>query len=270
MTIASRQNPLVKQLRKLHHAKHRREQNLFLLEGTHLIETACAANSSFDTLCCTDLWRQKHPQLWQRASKRANRQEKITSSVLNAIATTVHPDGVIATLKKSQVNPQLQNLQLGLILERLQDPGNLGTILRTALAAGVDGVWLSDDSVDSDSPKVLRSSAGASFYLPVAISYDLIKTITEAQSHGIHVIATTSVAAQTYWNLNWNQPSLILLGNEGSGLSDELLSLADEQVMIPLDSRVESLNVAIASSLLIYEAIRQRQLLTNNNDHNDR
>ena len=269
MTIASRQNPLVKQLRKLHHAKHRREQNLFLLEGTHLIETAYAANSSFDTLCCTDLWLQKHPQLWQRVSKRANRQEKITSSVLSAIATTVHPDGVIATVKKSQIKPQLQNLQLGLMLERLQDPGNLGTILRTALAAGVDGVWLSDDSVDSDNPKVLRASAGASFHLPIAISHDLAKTITEAQSYGIRIIATTSVASQTYWKINWNQPNLILLGNEGSGLSEELLSLADERVMIPLDSRVESLNVAIASSLLLYEAIRQRNLPIANSDHND-
>ena len=259
MTIASRQNPLVKQLRKLHHAKYRREQNLCLLEGTHLIETACEANSSFDTLCCTDLWRQKHPQLWQKASKRSKRQEIITLPVLEVLATTIHPDGIVAALRKNHKMPQLNHLQLGVILERLQDPGNLGTILRTGLAAAIDGIWLSDDSVDIDSPKVLRASAGASFHLPIAISRDLPEVISNAQMQGIRVIATTPLAPQTYWNLNWNQPSLILLGNEGNGLSEELLSLADEQVMIPLDSRVESLNVAIASSLLIYEAIRQRQ-----------
>lgn len=258
MTIASRQNPLVKQLRQLHRAKGRREQNRFLLEGTHLLETACEADCSLDTVCFTAEWRERHPQLWQQAAGRAKRLEMVAPALLAAIATTVHPDGIIATASREGQMPQLEGLRLGLLLECLQDPGNLGTILRTAAAAGVDGVWLSQDSADFDSPKVLRASAGAWFRLPVATCSDLSVPIRAAQTQGIQVIATSPQAREIYWDVDWTFPSLILLGNEGAGLSPELLALAERQVSIPIGAGVESLNVAITAALLLYEAQRQR------------
>ena len=258
MTITSRQNPLVKQLRQLHRAKGRREYDRFLIEGTHLLETACEVNCSLDTVCFTDAWGESHPQLREKAAKRAKRLEIVTPAVLAAIATTVHPDGVVATVSQARLKPQLPDLGLGLGLERLQDPGNLGTILRTSLAAGVDGLWLSHDSTDIESPKVLRASAGAGLRLPIANDIDLSATVSAAKGRGIQVIATTAVAARTYWQVDWNCPSLILLGNEGAGLSPELLALADQRVSIPVKSGMESLNVGIATALLVYEAVRQR------------
>ena len=263
--LTSLQNPLVKQIRKLHASKQRREQELFLLEGTHLLAEACAVDYLLTTVCCTRDWQETHQQLWQQACQQAERAEIVSSEVLKAIATTVQPDGVVATAKRRSP-PPVTLTGLALALETVQDPGNLGTIIRTAAAAGATGLWLSGDSVDLDHPKVLRASAGQWFRLPMSVSLDLTKTIQECQQAGMQVIATLPTAQVSYWEVDWRQPSLILLGNEGSGLAAESAALADLQVKIPLSAGVESLNVAIAAALLLYEA--RRQLSLNQNDQN--
>src|SRR6476659_1838480 len=147
--LTSVQNPLIKQLRKLHRAKDRRDQQLFLLEGTHLLEEACAVNYPLVTLCCTPEWQANHESLWQQASQKAQRMELVSPEVLKAIATTVEPDGVIATAPRKPEQQQLPEItSLGLVLETIQDPGNLGTMIRAAAAAGAEGLWLSANSVD--------------------------------------------------------------------------------------------------------------------------
>lgn len=255
--LTSLQNPLVKQIRKLHSTKERNKQQLFLLEGTHLLEEACAVNHPLEAVCCTEQWQSTHEQLWEVACSRSERAEIVSDEVLSAIATTVQPDGVVATAKRGEENqiPPLTGLVLA--VETLQDPGNLGTIIRTAAAAGASGLWLSDDSVDLDNPKVLRASAGQWFRLNKAVSEDLTATVKQCQQAGMQVIATLPTANLTYWQVDWRKPSLILLGNEGAGLSDDLAAMADTQVKIPLSPGVESLNVAIAAALMLYEAQRQ-------------
>lgn len=257
--LTSLQNPLIKQIRKLHSAKERRSQNLFLLEGTHLIEEACKVNYPLASACCTEQWQAMHSNLWQQLCLQAERAEIVSADVLKAIATTVQPDGVVATAKRQPL-AKLAPTGLILALETIQDPGNLGTIVRTAAAAGASGLWLSQDSVDIDNPKVLRASAGQWFRLPMAISSELKATCLECQRAGMQIVATLPNAKSTYWEINWQQPTLILLGNEGAGLSSELSAIANKQVSIPLSAGVESLNVAIAAALLLYEA--QRQLRT--------
>jgi TrmH family RNA methyltransferase len=117
---------------------------------------------------------------------------------------------------------------------------------------------LSGDSVDLDHPKVLRASAGQWFRLDMAVSEDLRATVQQSQQAGMQIIATLPSASLTYWEIDWRKPSLILLGNEGAGLSPELAAMADTQVKIPLTPGVESLNVAIAAALMLYEAQRQK------------
>ena len=259
MTIlTSLQNPLVKQMRKLHRAKERREQELFLLEGSHLLEEACAANCTLITVCCTPAWQTRYPQLWQQALQRAERVELVDEAVLQAIATTVNPDGVVATAKRVNLPTPSHAIHLGIALETLQDPGNLGTVIRTAAAAGADGIWLSTDSVDPEHPKVLRASAGQWFRLPLIVSSNLKQEIQQFKAEGVQIVATLPTATQTYWHANLVRPSLILLGNEGAGLSADLADLADIVVSIPLAVGVESLNVSIAAALILYEAKRQR------------
>ena len=263
--LTSTQNPLVKQIRKLHSAKGRREQQLFLLEGTHLLEEACAVDYPLVTVCFTHEWQERHQQLWQDAATRCQRIELVSPEVLKAIATTVQPDGVVATAQRSFTpdSAPLQGVPLltgvGLALETLQDPGNLGTIIRTAAAAGTDRLWLSTDSVDLDNPKVLRSSAGQWFRLPVTVSPDLQDVVTQCQTQGIQVVATLPDATLSYWDVDLLCPTLILLGNEAAGLRSDLAIRADRQVKIPLMPGVESLNVAIAAALMLYEAQRQRR-----------
>lgn len=267
--LTSLQNPLIKQIRKLHTAKGRRNQQQFILEGTHLIEAACQANYPIEVVCYTSNWQAQYPDLWQRVAQQANRIECVDERVLNTIATTVNPDGIIATVPRlsesfsttifdnnNSIN-QTYSTPLYLALETIQDPGNLGTMIRTAAAAGVAGLLISDDSVDLDHPKVLRASVGAWFNLPMKVSSDLATELKAAQQHGIQIVATLPTATQLYWEFDFQQPTIILLGNEGAGLSQSLIDLTNQQLKVPLSAGVESLNVGICAALILYEAQRQ-------------
>jgi RNA methyltransferase, TrmH family len=259
--ITSTQNPLVKSVRRLHQAKDRHQVGAFLLEGTHLLQEACAVELALDVLCATVDWQQQHPELWQQASARATRTELVSAPALVAMATTVHPDGVIAVVPRRQDLQPSPTAQLTLLLDRLQDPGNLGTIIRTAVAAGADGLWLTEQSVELENPKVLRASAGQWFRLPMAICQHPIALLHNYRQQGGQVVATSMTAPIDYWQLDFAPPTLILLGNEGGGLSPELLAAADYTVRVPMATGVESLNVSITAALLLYEARRQRQCL---------
>ena len=177
--------------------------------------------------------------------------------MLQTISTTKNPDGVIAAaLMPSRKIAQIQSL--GLALETIQDPGNMGAIVRSAVAVGIDGMLVSSDSVDLTNPKIIRATAGQWFRCAMQTSTDIANDIRKLQAQGVKVIATLANAPKTYWDYDFTQPTLILLGNEGNGLSQELIELADEAVSIPQSDRVESLNVAICAALLLYEAKRQR------------
>ena len=262
--LTSLQNPIVKQLRKLQQPKERRQQAVLLLEGTHLVEAACAANYPLQVLCYTEAWQQRYPQICQQAIDQAGQVELVSAAVLKSIASTVTPDGVVAIAPRRSVWQNSREgtaadaaVSLGLMLETLQDPGNLGTIIRTAAAAGSDRLWLSPDSVDLGHPKVLRASVGQWFRLPMA-TVDVVSQAQQLQQQGVQLVATTAIAELDYWQLDLRQPTVFILGNEGAGLSAELMACASVTAKIPVMPGVESLNVAISAALLLYEARRQR------------
>jgi RNA methyltransferase, TrmH family len=254
--LTSLKNPLVQQIRQLHQAKGRREQGQFLLEGTHLIQEACALGMPLNILCYTACWQDQAGPLGGQAAGLAARSELVSPEVLKAMATTVQPDGVVAVAGRRRQPLNMQSL--GLVLETIQDPGNLGTMIRTTAAAGGEGLLISQTSVDLDHPKVLRASAGQWLRLPMATSADLAADLRAHKAAGLQIVATLPTATASYWEVDLRPPTLILLGNEGAGLSSELIALADVPVMIPLAAGVESLNVAIAAALILYEARRQR------------
>ncbi|WP_338441885.1 RNA methyltransferase [Synechococcus elongatus IITB4] len=256
--LTSRQNPLAKQIRQLHQAKGRRQQQAFLLEGTHLLQEAIATNWPLLQVCATPEWQDQHPQLWQQATQAAPGQT-VSDDLLAYLCTTVSPDGVVAIAARQPLRQPDSRASLLIAVETLQDPGNLGTIIRTAAAAGAEGLWLSADCVDPDHPKVLRASAGQWFRLPMAIAPDLGQTLRSLQQQGHQIVATLPRTETTLWQANFRQPTVLLLGNEGAGLSANLAAIADTAVTIPQAVGVESLNVAIAAALLLYEARRQRQ-----------
>ena len=253
--LTSIKNPLIKTIRKLHTGKHRKAQNLQLLEGTNLVAAACEVGYPLEVVCYTESWREKHAALFSQIEQLAERTELVSPYVFEAIALTKTPDGVSAIAPRfpsSEIN--LSEIRLGLILEQIQDPGNMGTMIRTAAATGVDQIWAGEKSVEFDHPKVLRSSVGACFRVGMQVETDLLGLIQDFPGQ---VIATLPTAEKTYWEVDFLQPTLILLGNEGAGLSPTLRNAAQEQVQIPVERGVESLNASIAASLLLYERKRQ-------------
>ncbi len=259
--LTSTKNPLVKQLRSLgESAKDRKEQGLFLVEGTHALTEAIATAYPLSIVCCTEKWIANNPDLYNQIETSVDeieRLEIVSEEVLQAIATTKNPDGAIAAaLLPSREVAQIKSL--GLALETIQDPGNIGAIVRSAVAVDLDGMLVSSDSVDLTNPKIIRATAGQWFRCAMQTSTHMADDIRKLQAQGIKVIATLANAPKTYWDYDFTQPTLILLGNEGNGLSQELIDLADEAVSIPQSDRVESLNVAVCAALLLYEAKRQR------------
>jgi TrmH family RNA methyltransferase len=257
--ISSRRNPLIRQLRELHEARGRRDQDLLLLEGRHLLEEALRLGLAPERVLATPAWIASHGPLWQ-ALPAATRRQELSEEALQHAATTRQPDGVLATLVPPRP-PAGREARFVLALDRLQDPGNLGTLLRTALAAGVDEVWLADGA-DPFAPKVLRASSGAALALPLRrmTADQLVTELELAGRSGLQLVATLVGEGRPYWELDWRRPTLLLLGNEGAGLAPELCALAAERVTIPHSPAVESLNVAVAAAPLLLERWRQNAI----------
>ncbi|MEN9223074.1 MAG: RNA methyltransferase [Thermostichus sp. BF3_bins_97] len=258
--LTSPKNPWIRQLRQLHRSKGRQEQGSFLVEGSHLIQEALQTGWPLQALCYTPDWAKRHPHLLANLPETL-RQQPVSPEVMAALCTTETPEGGVAVAASQGIPPlTLAGVRLGLVLETVQDPGNLGSLIRAVAASGADGLWLSEDSVDPQNPKVLRASAGQWFRRPPQVLPDLPAWIQACRRQGIRVLAATlSQTGTCYWDHDLTQPTLFLLGNEGAGLSQEVIQQADAQVWIPMAAGVESLNVAMTGGLLLYEALRQRR-----------
>ncbi len=257
--ITSRRNPLVGRLRALHQPKGRREQGLLLLEGTHQLQELLRLGLQPEQVLATPAWIERNGGLLAQAALPL---QPVGDEVMAAVATTDHPDGVVATLAREALPVARGEGAFVLVLDQLQDPGNLGTLLRTALAAGVDEVWLGGGA-DPLQPKVLRASAGAALALPLlrlAEGDALLPLLQRAVAAGQQLVATVvQPGAQPYWQLDWTRPTILMMGNEGAGLHPQLAALATHRITIPHSAAVESLNVAVAAAPLLLERWRQER-----------
>ena len=189
--------------------------------------------------------------------------EVVSDSVFKAVSDTQTPQGILCLVKKPsyRLNDLLsdKNAHL-LIVESIQDPGNLGTMLRTGEGAGISGVIMNQSTVDLFNPKTIRSTMGSIYRVPFFVTDDLEQTILELKSQGIKVYAAHLKGTLCYDEPDYRGPSAFLIGNEGNGLSDVVADCADTYIKIPMQGQVESLNAAISAALLMYEASRQRRL----------
>lgn len=255
--ISSVHNPLVKQLRQLgESSKHRHKQGQMLLEGSHLIQGAISVNYPLTIVCYTEAWRAKERTLYDRLLSYNCRLELVADHVLSAIATTLHPDGIVASAPLPCPSP-LEIKRIALALEGIQDPGNLGTIIRSSAAAGCDGIILGETCVDLTNPKILRSTAGQWFRSVIKPVDNLVAELQYWQQRGIKIVGTAAQGDRVFWDYDFAQPSLLVLGNEGKGLTEAILQMTDVCLAIPVEEGVESLNVAMTATLLLYEAKRQ-------------
>lgn len=192
-----------------------------------------------------------------------NGYETVSDEVFAKMSDTVTPQGILCVVKQRKYS--LEDMigkavsPFFLILENLQDPGNLGTIIRTGEGAGISGVIMSRDTVDLYNPKTIRATMGSIYRVPFLYAADIRQTVLEVKKRKIPVYAAHLKGEKCYDAFDYTKPAAFLIGNEGCGLTEETAALADTYIKIPMEGQVESLNAAVASSLLMYEAARQRR-----------
>lgn len=253
--ITSRDNPLFKRLKKLAGApRARRDARMTLLDGAHLIEAYLDAGGQLNVLLCAASCA---ASVWQPLARRCDPEKVavIADSLFAELSPVDSPTGVLAEAAWLDARAEKGTTPLVLLLEDIQDPGNLGSLLRSAAAAGATLAVLSKGCADAWSPKALRGGQGAQFVLPMLLRADLLEWIPSA---GMPVWALALGGEKRLFDLDLKKPAAILVGNEGAGLSEGVLALTTGRVAIPMPGRVESLNAAAAAAIALFEAVRQR------------
>jgi TrmH family RNA methyltransferase len=253
--ITSKDNPVFKSLKKLENsAKERRETNKTLLDGLHLIEVYCEQIDQPELIVLSQTSATEdslHHFLanWDLLSKVI----VLPDTLYHEISSVKSPTGIVALITiPTAITPSTQDS--GVLLENIQDPGNVGAILRCAAAAGLQQIYLSTGCVDVWAPKVLRAGMGAHFCLHIQSHADL--TTIATQWNGVR-IATQAKAPNSVFDVDLKKPTLFMIGNEGAGLTAELMDTATDVVSIPMAHNMESLNAACAASVCFFERVRQ-------------
>lgn len=260
--ITSPSNPRLKYARSLHRPRQRKKEGKFLVEGIRLLEEAVKAKSTIETVFFTPgvLAQARGQSLVTSCRRRGYECFLVPEAVLPSLAATDSPQGIVGLI--SIPLWERGDLLAGegplLLLDQVRDPGNLGTMLRTAEAAGSAGTFLAAGTVDPYNAKALRASMGAIFRLPLLIDCHLPELVPELKEAGYRILAADADGELPYWEADFSLPLALIIGNEVRGVARELLGIADMQVKIPLAPGVDSLNAALAAGILLYEGVRQR------------
>lgn len=252
----------VQRLRRLLSRRSAREaEQAFVVEGTKVLSEALDAGAPVESVYVA-AGAAAEP-VAQRAYDAGARVYELADGVLERVADTVTPQPVMAVLPfVHRPLDELRDRDLLVVAVDVRDPGNAGTVLRSAEAAGAGGVLFCDGSVDVYNPKTVRASAGSLFHVPVVAGGDPVQVLREMASWGVRRLATTAAGGRDYAQVDLTRPVAFVLGNEANGLPEEIEALVDERVTIPMVGRSESLNVGMAAAVLCFEASRQRRART--------
>lgn len=257
--ITSAGNARVKQVVQWQNkAKERKKDGIFLAEGIKMFEEAPL--DSIVEVFISESLEQKADAFYKKKLLRIG-YEVVSDEVFAKMSDTQTPQGILTILKRPEYNLDLllkQENPLFVILENLQDPGNLGTIVRTGEGAGITGVIMSAGTVDIFNPKTIRATMGSIYRVPFLYVEDMADTIQKLHKHGVHTYAAHLAGKTYYRDVSLKEPTAFLIGNEGNGLTKETADMAESYIKIPMEGQVESLNAAVATALLMYEAHRQR------------
>jgi len=254
VVITSPQNSKIKLVRALlGRAKERRDANAFIMEGVRLIEEAVNRDWRFEIALYDESLSERGKLLVEHLRSNNVEVEQISQSLMKSLSETETPQGILAVLKISEL-PIPNSLDFLLILDQIRDPGNLGTLLRTAAAAGVQAVLLSPETTDAFAPKVVRAGMGAHFRLPIHLmAWEEIGEQTKELQ-----IYLADMDGQSCWETDLHQPLALIIGGEAEGASEEALKLSTQKISIPMSGNVESLNAGVAGAVLMFEVVRQR------------
>lgn len=254
ISIESKENAFFKLAKKLKDRKGRNKEQKYIIEGFRLIQEAFKAGCKIDSIVVNNDGEKKLNQYLEQYVD-SIKVYLMEDSLFSQLTSTENPQGIIAILEIEDKREKLKG-DFYLLCDKVQDPGNLGTIIRTAHAAGVTGIILTKGTVDIYNDKVIRSTMGSIFYVPIIHDNDL-SFLKELKIDGFSLVATSLQESNDFFREDLSGKIILSVGNEGNGISDEIFEMADIKVKIPMPGGAESLNVAIATSIILFERVRQ-------------
>lgn len=257
--ITSNQNSKIKLVRALlGRAKERREAGMFVVEGVRLVEEAVKGDWRLETVLFDESLSERGKSQVESLRSRGVEVEEISESLMKSLSETETPQGILAILQFS--TPLISTpLDFVLIPDQIRDPGNLGTLLRSAAATGVQAVLLPPETTDAFAPKVLRAGMGAHFRVPIReMGWEEIHQVCKLA--GLQVLLA-DMDGISCWETDLRKPLAIIIGSEAEGASEQARKLANERISIPMAGNVESLNAGVAGSVLMFEVVRQRKYI---------
>lgn len=257
--ITSKDNEIIKHIRKLKEKKYRDEYNEYVVEGVKIVEEAIKENAKIkQVIVCNDTTKTYEIPTHIMLEIAKFDCIYVSDKIFNYITQVTNPQGIMAIIEKQDENMQIDyNQDIIVMLDDVQDPGNLGTILRTVDSIGLNQIIVSKGTADSFNSKVVRSTMGAIFRLKIIEEEDLIKTIKELRKHHFKLLVTSLQTENSIYDIDFSK-KIIVIGNEANGVSKEIQDLADEKAKIPMLGRTESLNVSVAAGIVMYEYVRQK------------
>jgi len=257
--ITSKDNEVIKSIRKLKDKKYREIENKYIVEGIKLIKEAIEENAKIDTVVvCEDCLENdtiEQKLLYEIAKYNC---VYVSEKVFSAVTEVTNPQGILAVVNKENREEDINYEEdVIVVLDGIQDPGNLGTILRTVDSVGLTQIVVSNKTADAYNPKVVRSTMGAIYRVKVIESNDLVKTLKEMKKHKYKVLATSLETEKSLYDIDFSK-KVIVIGNEANGVSKEILEIADEKIKIPMLGKTESLNASVATGVILYEYVRKK------------
>ncbi len=257
--ITSKDNEIIKNVKKLKDKKYRDDKKQFIIEGIKLIEEAIEENIKIKMIIvCEECMREQcieQKLLYQIAKYNCI---YVTEKVFLGLTDVKTPQGMLAVIEMQNTEDKINyNEDIIFVLDGIQDPGNLGTIIRTIDSVGLTQIIVSKDTVDAYNPKVVRSTMGAIFRVKVIETQDIIRTIKNITKREYKIIATTLDTENSIYDIDFNK-KIIVIGNEAKGVSKGILSIAHQKAKIPMLGKTESLNAAVATGVIAYEYVRRK------------
>ena len=256
--ITSKDNEVIKNIRKLKDKKYRDMHKKYIIEATKLIEEALEEGANIDTVVvCEECVKDNtldQKLLYEIAKHNC---VYVTQKIFGLVTDVTNPQGILAVIDKKYTEDSIDyNQDMVLILDGIQDPGNLGTILRTVDSVGLNQIIVSSKTADAYNPKVVRSTMGAIFRVKIIEAENLVQTIKNLKKHKFKILATSLQTNNSIYDIEYKKTALVI-GNEANGVSKEILETADITAKIPMLGKTESLNASVAASVILYEYVRQ-------------
>jgi TrmH family RNA methyltransferase len=262
MHITSRDNSLLRQARAVRDGK---DDELIFVEGLRLCVEALRSNLQLEAVVVSEelIPKEKAAEAIADLSKASRRVATVSEKLLESISYTRTPQGIVVLARRPEASQQRleassTNQALLVLLHQINNPVNVGAILRTAEAAGATGIITTKNTSDPFSPKSLRGAMGSAFRLPIWRNTDFAEAVAWCRTRNIELVGTDAQSSLTHTDWDWTRASALVLGPESTGLTDDELKATDQTVSIPMQGAVESLNVSVAAGILLYEAARQR------------